>query len=73
MIALIAHDTTKDEMLTLAEEIRDQLEDEAVVATATAGGILGHELELDVCCVLSVALAAISRSARWWPAPSSSS
>ena len=56
MIALIAHDGTKDEMLALVEEFRDQLEDEAVVATATTGGILRCELELDVRCVLSGAL-----------------
>lgn len=56
MIALIAHDGTKDEMLALAEEFRDQLDEEAVVATATTGGILRRELELDVRCVLSGAL-----------------
>ena len=53
MIALIAHDGTKDEMLALAEEFHDQLEDATVVATATTGGVLRHELELDVRCVLS--------------------
>ena len=53
MIALIAHDGTKDEMLALAEEFKDQLEDATVVATATTGGVLRHELELDVRCVLS--------------------
>ncbi|MDX6599719.1 MAG: methylglyoxal synthase [Gaiellales bacterium] len=53
MIALIAHDGTKDEMLALAEEFRAQLEEVAVVATATTGGVLRCELELDVRCVLS--------------------
>ena len=53
MIALIAHDGTKDEMVALAEEFKDQLEDATVVATATTGGVLRHELELDVRCVLS--------------------
>ena len=53
MIALIAHDGTKDEMLALAEEFRDQLDEEAVVATATTGSVLRCELELDVRCVLS--------------------
>ena len=53
MIALIAHDGTKDEMLALAEEFRDLLDEEAVVATATTGSVLRCELELDVRCVLS--------------------
>ena len=53
MIALIAHDGTKDEMLALAEEFRDQLGEATVVATATTGGVLRCELELDVRCVLS--------------------
>ena len=56
MIALIAHDGTKDEMVALAEEFRQQLEDETVVATATTGGIVRHELGLEVRCVLSGAL-----------------
>jgi methylglyoxal synthase len=53
MIALIAHDGTKDEMIELAEEFRDQLEEATVVATATTGGVLNTELELNVRCVLS--------------------
>ena len=53
MIALIAHDGTKDEMIALAEEFKDQLEEATVVATATTGGVLRCELELDVRCVLS--------------------
>ena len=73
MIALIAHDGTKDEMLALAEEFRDQLDEEAVVATATTGSVLRCELELDVRCVLSGRSAATCRSARWSPAASSSS
>jgi hypothetical protein len=67
MIALIAHDGTKEEMLALAAEFRDQLEEEAVVATATTGGVLRCELELDVRCVRGPRgrSAATSRSARW--------
>jgi methylglyoxal synthase len=56
MIALIAHDGTKDEMVALAEEFKSQLDDETVVATATTGGVLRCELDLDVRCVLSGAL-----------------
>lgn len=56
MIALIAHDGTKYEMLALVEEFHDQLADGAVVATATTGGIQRCEAELDVRCVLSGAL-----------------
>ena len=56
MIALIAHDGTKDEMVSLIEEFKPQLEDECVVATATTGGVLRCELGLDVRCVLSGAL-----------------
>ncbi|MDX6654935.1 MAG: methylglyoxal synthase [Solirubrobacterales bacterium] len=53
MIAMIAHDGTKDELVELAEEFKEQLEEATVVATATTGGVLRHELELDVRCVLS--------------------
>ena len=56
MIALIAHDGAKDEMVALAQEFKGQLEDERVVATATTGDIVRHELGLEVRCVLSAAL-----------------
>jgi methylglyoxal synthase len=65
MIALIAHDGTKDEMLALAEEFRDQLEAEAVVATATTGGISAASSSWTFAACSRARSEAISRSARW--------
>ena len=53
MIALIAHDGTKDEMVALAEEFREQLEERDRRRHGDDRRRPQHELELDVRCVLS--------------------
>lgn len=47
-IALVAHDHKKDELLAWARAHRDVLARHTLYATATTGGLLRSELELDV-------------------------
>ncbi|TAG44811.1 MAG: methylglyoxal synthase [Betaproteobacteria bacterium] len=53
VIALIAHDRCKKDMVNFARVHSVQLRDHALIATRTTGGMLEQELGLTVECVLS--------------------
>jgi methylglyoxal synthase len=53
LIALIAHDRKKDDIVALATEFKTRLAANALVATGTTGSRLRDEVGLVVQCVLS--------------------
>jgi methylglyoxal synthase len=52
MLALIAHDAKKDEMLGFVRKHRDFFASQTLVATGNTGRLLASELGLDIECVI---------------------
>ncbi len=53
MLALIAHDNKKDDLVSLAKRRRDILARFPLIATGTTGGLVAAATELNVICVKS--------------------